>query len=168
MLYKDLVVFAARVLKDGGSLAVIVGHGVLLKCANYIEESELLHFIHPIPIIHSGNHSMIYNHKISVFHKPLLLFLKGKELNPHKPFNDVIYSNPSKNELHDWEQSTPEAEHIIDGLTVGEDQIILDPFMGAGTFGKACIKLNRKFIGIEIDPNMFEVAKANLANFEKE
>lgn len=36
-LYKDLGIFAARVLRDGGSLVVITGHGVLLKCANYIE-----------------------------------------------------------------------------------------------------------------------------------
>ena len=99
-----------------------------------------------------------------MFHKPLLLFLKGKELNPHKPFNDVIYSNPPKKQLHDWEQSPIEAEHMITGLTVGENQIVCDPFMGAGTFGKACIRLNRRFIGIEKDPKVFEVAKANIAS----
>ena len=75
---------------------------------------------------------MIYNHKISVFHKPLLLFVKGKELNPHKPFNDVIYSKPSKKQLHDWEQSNLKPEHMITGLTVGENQIVCDPFMGVG------------------------------------
>ena len=80
--------------------------------------------------------------------------------------DDVIYSTPPKKELHKWEQSTAEAEHIINGLTVGENQIILDPFMGAGTFGKASLKLKRKFIGIELDPQRFEVAKANLANLE--
>jgi DNA modification methylase len=39
-----------------------------------------------------------------------------------------------------------------------ENQIILDPFMGSGTTGVACIDLNRKFIGIEINETYFNAA----------
>ena len=35
---------------------------------------------------------------------------------------------------------------------------ILDPFMGSGTTGVACVKLGRKFIGIEIDAGYFDIA----------
>ena len=35
---------------------------------------------------------------------------------------------------------------------------ILDPFMGSGTTGVACVKLGRKFIGMEIDPRYFDTA----------
>lgn len=35
---------------------------------------------------------------------------------------------------------------------------ILDPFMGSGTTGVACVKLGRRFIGIEIEPRYFDIA----------
>lgn len=35
---------------------------------------------------------------------------------------------------------------------------VLDPFMGSGTTGVACVKQGRPFIGIEIDPDYFDVA----------
>ena len=38
------------------------------------------------------------------------------------------------------------------------DGAILDPFMGSGTTGVACVKLGRSFIGIEIDEGYFDIA----------
>jgi len=35
---------------------------------------------------------------------------------------------------------------------------ILDPFMGSGTTGVACVKLGRSFIGIEREPEYFDIA----------
>ncbi len=35
---------------------------------------------------------------------------------------------------------------------------ICDPFMGSGTTGVAAVKMGRKFVGIEIDPDYFEIA----------
>ena len=39
-----------------------------------------------------------------------------------------------------------------------EGETVLDPFMGSGTTGVACVKHGRKFIGIEIDETYFEIA----------
>jgi len=45
-------------------------------------------------------------------------------------------------------------------------QTVLDLFMGSGTTGVACSNLKRKFIGIEMDANYFDVAKKRI--LEKE
>lgn len=39
-----------------------------------------------------------------------------------------------------------------------ESKLILDPFMGSGTTGVACVKEGRSFIGIELDENYFDIA----------
>ena len=41
---------------------------------------------------------------------------------------------------------------------------ILDPFMGTGTTGVACVKQGRKFIGIEIEPKYFDTACKRIEN----
>jgi len=46
-------------------------------------------------------------------------------------------------------------KYIIESFTEG---LILDPFMGSGTTGVACVKLGRKFIGIELDEKYFDIA----------
>lgn len=37
-------------------------------------------------------------------------------------------------------------------------ETILDPFMGSGTTGVACVQLGRKFIGIELEPKYFDIS----------
>ena len=40
--------------------------------------------------------------------------------------------------------------------------IVLDPFMGSGSTGVACVNTGRKFIGMELDPGYFEIAKKRI------
>jgi site-specific DNA-methyltransferase (adenine-specific) len=40
---------------------------------------------------------------------------------------------------------------------------VLDPYMGSGTTGLACLRLQRPFVGIELDPTWFRVACVRLA-----
>jgi len=47
-------------------------------------------------------------------------------------------------------------------------QTVLDPFMGSGTTGVACRELGRKFIGIEIEPKYYEIAKRRITTTSKD
>lgn len=51
--------------------------------------------------------------------------------------------------------------HFIRLLT-NENDIVLDPFMGSGSSGVAALQLNRKFVGIELSPNYFSLAKQRI------
>jgi site-specific DNA-methyltransferase (adenine-specific) len=42
--------------------------------------------------------------------------------------------------------------------------IVLDPFMGSGTTAVTAIKLMRKFIGCEINPEYIKIAEERIAN----
>lgn len=57
---------------------------------------------------------------------------------------------------------------IIRGYDNKEKLVVLDPFMGSGTTGVACKKLNRQFIGIEIDETYFNIAKQRIEESEGE
>ena len=48
-----------------------------------------------------------------------------------------------------------------------KDQSVLDPFMGSGTTGVACKELGRNFIGIEIEPKYYEIAKKRINNTQE-
>lgn len=43
-------------------------------------------------------------------------------------------------------------------MTYTRKEQICDPFMGSGTTGVACARDGRSFIGIERDPEYFEIA----------
>ena len=51
---------------------------------------------------------------------------------------------------------------------VGSPALVLDPFMGSGTTGVACMNLGRKFIGIEIEPKYFDIACERITNAQRQ
>ena len=74
---------------------------------------------------------------------------------------DMPAEMSNKNRLH----PAPFPEHIAHDHIISwsnEGENILDPFMGSGTTGVACVKTGRKFIGIELDESYFEIAKRRI------
>ena len=85
-------------------------------------------------------------------------------------FNDQYYptsiqefsmANLRRNRLHPTQKPVDLLEYLIKTYT-NENEIVLDFTMGSGSTGVACINTNRKFIGIELDDNYFNVAKKRI------
>ena len=63
--------------------------------------------------------------------------------------------------MHPTEKPVDLMQVLIENSS-NEGDVVLDPFMGSGSTGVACINSNRKFIGIEIDENYFKIAKQRI------
>lgn len=162
-LYEDLAVAAHNVLKEGGSLVTYVGHYAIRKVIEIIENAGLTYWW-PIAVILSGSFAKYYPRHVTIKWKPLLWFIKGDRLSATDFLSDVVKSDTPSKGLHEWEQSIVEAEHVILTLTA-EGQTVFDPMMGSGTTGAAAVQFGRRFIGIELDYDKFEIAKARIGDF---
>jgi site-specific DNA-methyltransferase (adenine-specific) len=61
------------------------------------------------------------------------------------------------NPLHPCQKPLPLMGWLVHELTT-EGQTVCDPFMGSGSTGIACIRANRRFVGIEQDPTHYATA----------
>lgn len=68
----------------------------------------------------------------------------------------VVVSWESAGRVHPHQKPVWLAVHFIERLPAAN--AILDPFMGSGTTGVACVQLGRKFTGIEIEKRYFDIA----------
>jgi len=87
-------------------------------------------------------------------------------IRPNIWFYDVGYMKTTTDKFaYQHPAMFPEAlarDHIISWSN--EEDIVLDPFIGSGTVAKMCERLNRKWIGIEINQSYCEIAKKRVLN----
>ena len=88
----------------------------------------------------------------------VLFMRKGKAFMIRDPSTKSLQSIFQRDESeHPTEKPVGLCELYVSNSTE-RGETVLDPFMGSGTTGIACIKLGRKFIGIEIEPKYFDIA----------
>ena len=156
--YGDLGVFAKKKLKEGGSLVCYVGHYNLKDYLDLISPHLKYWWIFALHLQKPG--FPMNNRRVVPRYKPLLWYIKG-DAYKGKYIYDHIESKHEGKGFHSWQQSTVEANHIIDRLTE-EGDTVCDPFLGSGTTGVAALEKHRKFIGIEIDPETYKIAENRL------
>ena len=68
--------------------------------------------------------------------------------------------------LHPTQKPVALLEYLIKTYT-NEGETVLDFTMGSGSTGVACVNTGRDFIGIELDPTYFNIAKKRIEEAEK-
>ena len=78
----------------------------------------------------------------------------------HNPCSvlEIEGGNKSEKGLHPTQKPVALMEYLIRTYT-NEGDTVLDNCMGSGTTGVACVNTNRKFIGIEMEENYFNIAQ---------
>ena len=158
-----------RILKDGTHLYIMTNHKNLAHMINTFLNSKF-HFIKSL-IWNKGN--KIMGHYYMSQFEYILFFRKGKGKKINNCGISDILSIPNKKtknlkgeNLHDTEKPVELMKILIENSSK-ENEIILDPFMGSGTTGVACVNTNRNFIGIELDENYFNIAKDRIEKAKK-
>lgn len=73
----------------------------------------------------------------------------------------LIKQDTQKSSLHPTQKPVELMEYMIKTYT-DEGETVLDFTMGSGTTGIACVNTGRKFVGIELDGDYFNVAKERI------
>lgn len=155
-----------RVLKEGGHCYVMTNHINLIHMLNVFCSCGF-HFVK----------SLIWNKQNKIMglyymsqYEYILFFRKGKGKKINNCGTSDILTVPSKKikgkdgkNLHDTEKPVELMQILVENSSK-EGEWVLDPFAGIGATALACQNTNRDFIGAEIDPKYYEIAKERIKN----
>lgn len=162
-VYESLAKLAAKALKPGGSLLVMIGHYYLYEILTMMRPHLNHHWTccYDMP----GAKAQVFQKKVHASWKPVLWFVKGKYEGDWR--SDKFTSNRPDKKYHEWGQSVSGMVDIIEKFSKPGD-IILDPFLGGGSTGIAALKLKRRFVGIDSDKNAVLTSRARIEAYIRE
>ena len=123
-----------------------LGNPMIYNPQNLIEVNKTVKYLY------GGNNAFMPNRKFKV--------KEGLQKYSNYPTSILKFSVEGKR-LHPTQKPVALMEYLIKTYT-NEGETVLDFTMGSGTTGVACKNLNRNFIGIELDPEYFEIAKKRI------
>lgn len=161
---------ASRVLKDNGNFIIFNAWENLGDIKRMCESHNI--YIKRCLVLSKSNPAPFNRDRMFVNDVEFALWgvksSKGKPtgwtFNRHNSLEKcVIPCTVQSSKLHPTMKDLNVIEYLVSTLT-SEGDTILDCFMGSGTTGVACKKLNRNFIGIELDEKYFNIAKERIEN----
>lgn len=159
-LLRSVAVAANRVMRDGGSLCLFTDWRMIPIIEPALESSGLRWY--NLVVWDKGGGGLGWGFRMQ--HELILHFTKGKfKAYDHSVGNVISVPRMNHNgRLHQTQKPTDLLKSIVKVVSP-KSGTVLDPFMGSGTTGVACVKLNRDFIGMEINPDYFAIAEKRIA-----
>ncbi len=174
---------AKRVLKDDGTIYVFMGVRFISFLYNILEREQKLYF--NSWICWHYTQGLGKTKGFSPRHDDILMFTKTKKFNfyldniriPQKFYrsrNNMRGANPGDvwlfSHVHYCNENrqkhpTQKPEGLIERMVLAstiENDFIVDPFSGSGTTLRVCQQLNRKCLGIELNPEYVKNTKQRL------
>ena len=162
-LYAALSRVCARVLKPGGAVIVMVGQTYLPEVLRRLTEHLQYYWI--MSYLTPGQSPNLMHRKVNTQWKPLIWLTKDGYTGP--TVSDVFRSDANDKRFHHWGQSESGMAGIVDRFSKPGD-LILDPFMGAGTTGVVAVEMHRRFVGVDLDPSSVATAKSRLVQCKED
>jgi site-specific DNA-methyltransferase (adenine-specific) len=162
--YGETAKEAKRILKRGGSYLAITPHYAMPEILS--EVGEHLKYRWTMAMWQAdGSHPRMAM-GIEVLWKPVVWWVNEAYPQGRGYIKDGFVNAQNNKEFHKWEQSLTWAQHCL--KVTHEGDTILDPFMGSGTTGVACVQTGRNFIGCEIDPTYFAIAERRIKEAQEQ
>ena len=147
--YAKLAEFAAAKLRPGGSLVCYTGQSILPGVLDTL--GKYLRYWWTLSLEHAGGGQQLPGKWVFVEWKPVVWFVKDHRAGRSYVADRVRGTKPDKDQ-HEWAQGVQEVVYLIESLT-DLDGLVVDPFAGSGSFGRAALSLGRRFVGADIDPD---------------
>lgn len=154
---------AVRLLKEGGAMYCFSRWDVYPQWLQAIKDSGLI--VKNCIVWDRMSHGMgDLNGCYAPQHDFIIFATKGRHLlKGHKRPKDIIrLCRPNPNDIVHPTQKPVELIKVLLQNSSEENDIVLDCFLGSGTTAVACKQLNRKFIGIEINPDYCKISEERI------
>ena len=114
----------------------------------------------------SGTRSLGGSACLHILFEPILAYCM-----PRRPLGSDLLDFPlvvdANAQGHPWPKPLGLFEKLVAHWS-DEGETVVDPFMGSATTGAAAIKNNRKFVGIEIKQDYFDIACQRIENAQRQ
>jgi site-specific DNA-methyltransferase (adenine-specific) len=146
--YRRLAEWASRALCPGGVLATYTGTLRLPQVLAAMDGS--LDYVWTVALdLRKGSIARIFKANMLQAWKPILIFCRPDWRSPPWGWDLIESPGPSK-DGHLWQQNAVPIAQLIERYSM-PGWVVADPFLGAGTTGRAALDLGRQFIGCDID-----------------